>query len=105
MELVLNPNDNVIGRGGLSVERKTADGLLTKEIYHPRGRFYEGHVTSDSESHVAVRETGETGELVSCKHSVIQYYTVFGFAYFTLSLVDKTRAIFPSSEKQNQNQS
>ena len=79
MELMLNPTDNVIGRGGLSVERRTADGLLTKEIYLPRRRFYVGHVTSDSESHVAVRETEETGELVSCKPFSAGYSTTRSF--------------------------
>ncbi|KAJ7383377.1 metalloendopeptidase [Desmophyllum pertusum] len=60
-ELKLEPNDDVITDGGLSIERRTADGLLTKETHRPLGRFYVGHVTSDPKSHVAVRETGEGG--------------------------------------------
>ena len=38
--------------------------MLTKEIHLPQGRFYVGHVTSDPESHVAVREANNRGQLV-----------------------------------------
>jgi len=63
IELMLEPNDDVISNEGLSVQRRTADGLLTKEVHFPQGRFYVGHVTSDPESHVAVRETEEKSQL------------------------------------------
>lgn len=62
---MLEPNDDVISNEGLSVQRRTADGLLTKEVHFPQGRFYVGHVTSDPESHVAVRETEEKSQLVT----------------------------------------
>jgi len=61
--LMLEPNDDVISDGVLPIERLTADGLLTKEIHLPQGRFYVGHVTSDPESHVAVREASNKGQL------------------------------------------
>ena len=61
---MLEPNDDVISDGVLPVERLTADGLLTKEIHVPQGKFYVGHVTSDPESHVAVREAKNKGQLV-----------------------------------------
>ena len=61
---MLEPNDDIIADGELPIERLTADGLLTKEIHLPQGRFYVGHVTSDPESHVAVREANNKGQLV-----------------------------------------
>lgn len=61
---MLEPNDDVITDGVLPIERLTAEGLMTKEIHLPQGRFYVGHVTSDPESHVAVRETDKKGQLV-----------------------------------------
>ena len=61
---MLEPNDDVITDGVLPIERLTADGLMTKETHLPQGRFYVGHVTSDPESHVAVRETDNEGQLV-----------------------------------------
>ena len=61
---MLEPNDDVITNGALPIERLTADGLLTKEIYLPRGKFYVGHVTSDPDSHVAVREASSKSQLV-----------------------------------------
>ena len=65
MELILEPNGDVIDNEGLSVERRTADGTLQREIHFPRGRFYAGHVISDPKGHVAVRETDEEkGHLV-----------------------------------------
>lgn len=64
MELTLEPNDDIINNEGLSIERRTADGQLTKAIQFPPGRFYVGHVTSDPQSHVAVRETEEKEHLV-----------------------------------------
>ena len=63
-DLMLEPNDDVISDGVLPIERLTADGLLTKEIHVPQGKFYVGHVTSDPESHVAVREANNKGQLV-----------------------------------------
>lgn len=61
---MLEPNDDVITDGVLPVERLTADGLLTKEAYLTQGKFYVGHVTSDPDSHVAVREANNKGQLV-----------------------------------------
>ena len=69
-ELMLEQNDDVIPVMGLPIERRTTDGLLTKEIHRPPGRFYVGHVTSDPESHVAVRETETENQLVSCSKPV-----------------------------------
>lgn len=74
-DLTLEPNDDVINDGRLSVERRTADGLLTKEIHLPQGRFYVGHVASDPNSHVAVREADEKGQLVR----LLNYQTVRKF--------------------------
>ncbi|XP_078352920.1 A disintegrin and metalloproteinase with thrombospondin motifs 1-like isoform X2 [Oculina patagonica] len=62
-DLRLEPNDDVINDGQLSIERRTADGMLTKEIHLTQGRFYVGHVASDPDSHVAVREVDEKGQL------------------------------------------
>lgn len=61
---MLEPNDDVFTDGMLPIERLTADGLLTKEAYLPQGKFYVGHVTSDPDSHVAVREATSKGQLV-----------------------------------------
>ena len=61
---MLEPNDDVIPDGALPIERLTADGLLLKETHLPQGKFYVGHVTSDPESHVAVREANNKGQLV-----------------------------------------
>ena len=61
---MLEPNDDVIVNGGLPIEKLTADGLLVKELHLPQGRFYVGHVTSDPESHVAVRDANKKGQLV-----------------------------------------
>ena len=61
---MLEPNDDVIIDGVLPIERLTADGLLTKELHVPQGKFYVGHVTSDPRSHVAVREANNKGQLV-----------------------------------------
>lgn len=72
-ELVLESNDDVITDGGLSIERRTADGLLTKEIHQPQGRFYVGHVASDPDSHVAVREADKKGQLVRIVTTEIGY--------------------------------
>lgn len=69
---MLEPNDDVITDGVLPIERLTADGLMTKEIHLPQGRFYVGHVTSDPESHVAVRETDKKGQLVRLVTSKIK---------------------------------
>ncbi|XP_068726247.1 A disintegrin and metalloproteinase with thrombospondin motifs 16-like [Montipora capricornis] len=63
MELKLKHNSDVIANDGLTVERKTSEGLLSKEIHFPKEEFYVGHVTSDSGSHVALRETERKGQL------------------------------------------
>lgn len=63
-DLALEPNNDVVTDGGLFIERRTTEGLLTKEIYLPQGKFFIGHVTSDPNSHVAVRETEKKGQLV-----------------------------------------
>lgn len=70
-DLTLEPNNDVITEGGLFIERRTTEGLLTKEIYLPPGRFFIGHVTSDPNSHVAVRETGKKGQLV--RHEITSW--------------------------------
>lgn len=62
-ELTLEPNDDVITDSVLPIERVTSDGQLTKELHLPQERFYVGHVTSDPESHVAVREVNKKGQL------------------------------------------
>lgn len=58
----------------LPIERVTADGLLTKELHLPQERFYIGHVTSDPESHVAVREVNKKGQLVRATFFKLQVY-------------------------------
>lgn len=62
-------NDDVITDGVLPIERVTADGLLTKETHSPQEKFYVGHVTSDPESHVAVREANNNGQLVRLRRN------------------------------------
>lgn len=47
--------------------------MVVKEIHRPHGRFYEGHVTSDPNSHVAVRETDDKGQLVSYANLKIRH--------------------------------
>lgn len=47
--------------------------MVFKEIHRPHGRFYEGHVTSDPNSHVAVRETDDKGQLVSYANLKIRH--------------------------------
>ncbi|XP_022779680.1 A disintegrin and metalloproteinase with thrombospondin motifs 1-like [Stylophora pistillata] len=61
--LTLQPNDDVIPDTGLPIERRKRDGVVVKEIHHPHGRFYEGQLTSDPNSHVTVRETDKKGQL------------------------------------------
>ena len=62
--MVLKPNEDVIAPG-LIVERRSANGLLTRDVHQHKGTFYTGHVASDPGSMVAVRETEKRGELVS----------------------------------------
>ena len=66
IELVVEPNNDVVDADqGLSVERRTVGGTLEKEIHFPKGRFYVGHIASDPDAHVAVREIDEEkGHLV-----------------------------------------
>ena len=64
MELKLKHNGDVIANDGLTVERRTSEGLLSKEIHFPKEEFYVGHVTSDPGSHVALREIERKGQLV-----------------------------------------
>lgn len=61
----MQQNDDVIPDTGLPIERQKSDGMVVKEIHRPRGRFYEGHVTSDPNSHVAVRENDKKSQLVN----------------------------------------
>lgn len=63
MELKLKHNGDVIANDGLTVERRTSEGLLSKEIHFPKEEFYVGHVTSDPGSHVALREIERKGQL------------------------------------------
>ena len=71
-DLVLQPNDDVINEEGVVVERRTADGLMTRETHVPQGRFYVGHVASDPASHVAVREN--VGQLVRCFTTLLMLF-------------------------------
>ena len=66
IELLVEPNNDVVDTDqGLSVERRTVGGTLEKEIHFPKGRFYVGHIASDPNAHVAVREIDEEkGHLV-----------------------------------------
>ena len=66
IELLVEPNNDVVDTDqGLSVERRTVGGTLEKEIHFPKGRFYVGHIASDPNAHVAVREIDEgKGHLV-----------------------------------------
>ena len=66
IELLVEPNNDVVDTDqGLSVERRTGGGTLEKEIHFPKGRFYVGHIASDPNAHVAVREIDEEkGHLV-----------------------------------------
>lgn len=73
---MLEPNDDVITDGVLPIERLTADGLLTKESHLPQGKFFIGHVTSDPESHVAVREANNNGQLVRLVTTIKNLLTV-----------------------------
>lgn len=73
---MLEPNDDVITDGVLPIERLTADGLLTKESHLPQGKFFIGHVTSDPESHVAVREANNKGQLVRLVTTIKNLLTV-----------------------------
>ena len=61
--MVLEPNDDVVSPT-LVVTKKTPSGIWTKDLYSPEGRFYQGYVTSDPHSHVAVRELQGDGKLV-----------------------------------------
>jgi len=63
IELTLQRNRNIISKNGLTVERRTHEGLLSKETHFPKGKFYVGHTNSGLESHVALRETVRKGEL------------------------------------------
>ena len=73
---MLEPNDDVITDGVLPIERLTADGLLTKETHLLQGKFFIGHVTSDPESHVAVREANNKGQLVRLVTTIKNLLTV-----------------------------
>ena len=66
IELLVEPNNDVVDTDqGLSVERRTVGGTLEKEIHFPKGRFYVGHIASDPNAHVAVREIDQAkGHLV-----------------------------------------
>ncbi|KAK2556766.1 A disintegrin and metalloproteinase with thrombospondin motifs 6 [Acropora cervicornis] len=63
IELTLQRNRNIISKNGLTVERRTHEGLRSKETHFPKGKFYVGHTNSGLESHVALRETARKGEL------------------------------------------
>ena len=99
IELVVEPNNDVVDIDqGLSVERKTAGGTLENEIHFPKGRFYVGHIASDPDAHVAVREIDEEkGHLVREISSVtmtanatnstplvadLKAFSIMFFAYF-----------------------
>lgn len=73
IELSLQRNRNIISKNGLTVERRTHAGLLSKETHFPKGKFYVGHTNSGSESHVALRETARKGQLVR-KHLPISSF-------------------------------
>ena len=61
--LKLRPTYDVVSPT-LVVMRKTSDNQWEKDLYTPEGQFYQGHVMSDPNSHVAVREMMEDEELV-----------------------------------------
>ena len=64
IELKLKHNNDVFGKDGLPVERRTSKGSISKEMHFPKGQFFVGHVSSDSDSHVALRETERLDQLV-----------------------------------------
>lgn len=60
--------------------------MVVKEIHRPHGRFYEGHVTSDPNSHVAVRENDKKSQLVNYANrkdvTFVRYFSVIFFLFF-----------------------
>ena len=73
LELTLEDNSDIISKDGLTVERKTREGLLSKETHFPKGKFYVGHANSGSGSHVALRETERKGLLVRKPFSISSF--------------------------------
>ena len=59
--LELEPNNDVVSP---TLVVTTIGRTWTKKLYKPEGRFYQGHVKSDPNSHVAVRELLRPGEMV-----------------------------------------
>lgn len=72
--LELKPKYDVISPA-LEVVRKTSSHRWSKELYTPNGVFYQGHVTSDPNSHVAVREMMDDGRLVSVHQIILHFIT------------------------------
>lgn len=64
LHLMLEPNDEVVSQS-LVVMKKLPGNIWTQELYTPEGRFLQGHVVSDPNSHVAVRELKRDKEIVS----------------------------------------
>lgn len=64
LHLILKPNDEVVSQS-LVVMKKLPGNKWTQELYTPEGRFLQGHVVSDPNSHVAVRELKRNKEIVS----------------------------------------
>lgn len=84
--LDLRQTTDSISPSGILVQRRTKDGLLEEEIFKPEGKFFHGHVVSDPGSRVALRETGDKGELVriACSKSIVLSCTFYNFCILCL---------------------
>ena len=78
LNLQLTPSNDVVSPT-LVVMRKISDTQWQKDLYTPEGQFYQGHVTSDPNSHVAVREM-EGDEALVILHTSRCLYVCTGLA-------------------------
>lgn len=95
----MQQNDDVIPDTGLPIERRKRDGMVVKEIHRPHGRFYEGHVASDPNSHVAVRENAKKSQLVNyANRKICHFLKIFQRFFFFLRF--KVQSLIPRKESE-----